>query len=57
MSDIGSRIAVCRLIEKMEKYPAYCEKLGISNASRFRGKSIKKNDPSKRKEYQAHEQG
>lgn len=40
--ETGKRIRLCRLIGKMEKQSGYCEKLGLENASRFRGKSNKK---------------
>lgn len=39
---IETRIRYSRLIEKMQKQEGYREKLGLVNASRFRGKQIEK---------------
>ena len=39
---IEARIRRSRLIEKMQKQEGYSEKLGLVNASRFRGKQIEK---------------
>ena len=35
MSHIGKRIAVCRLIEKMEHHADYSKKIGMVNLSHY----------------------
>ena len=41
---VRARIAAIRLIEKMEQNELYCDKLGISNISRFHGEEVSKMD-------------
>ena len=36
------RIATIRLLDKMERNSTYCEKLGLSDASKLHGKTVKK---------------
>ena len=36
------RIRLCILIEKMNEYKTYSEKLGLENKSKFHGRLVKK---------------
>lgn len=38
--DIRERIAMCRLLEMMEKNKDYCESIGLENESTFNGRSV-----------------
>lgn len=37
---VTQRVLMCRLIEKMKSQKSYSKKLGIENASTFRGKKL-----------------
>lgn len=37
--NVQTRIALCRLIEKMNRQQAYCKKIGLVNQSDFKWKS------------------
>ena len=46
--DVAERVLTCRLIENIEQDPMLGKKLGLRNASRYRGK-LKKIDKQNRK--------
>lgn len=39
---VEQRIKICILIDKMNKYKLYSEKLGLEDVSRFRGERVGK---------------
>lgn len=41
MRTVQSRIQTCRLIEKMERQEEYSKKLGLIDASRYKGSIVK----------------
>ena len=39
---VAERIRICRLIEKIQMQDAYSKKIGVQDASRYRGKRTKR---------------